>query len=302
MAVVRYRDPVTGKLVPLRVIKGDKGDQMFIRFSAYPDGTDMSEKWDAERNFMGIAFNHVAPTDKADYQWISLADISLGRYAEEGSADKYLFFVGNGTDENNRSNALTLDDDGNLNVTGDVTFGEDKFSPREAVAEQKEYIDKQIEEHTITADRVTDLTEFMEEYRTARIASGSYVGKGYAEEGGNVYRVYEQSITLPFAPKQFIVRSVVEYDYDTATGTGYGFDYSVIAVLTRIGATPRAYFHAMQQGGGDSQFYFDVDVSNDGKTFTWGKNMTFTGSSSLDEYLRETLSLGGQTYYYTAIG
>lgn len=164
MAVVRYRDPVTGKLVPFRVIKGENGHQMYVRFSAYADGTDMSEKWDAERNFMGIAFDHVAPTEKEAYQWISFADISLGRYAEEGSADKYLFFVGNGTDENNRSNALTLDDEGNLHVTGEVTFGEDKFSPREAAAKQKEYIDK----HTITTDRVTDLTAFMEGYKVKR--------------------------------------------------------------------------------------------------------------------------------------
>jgi hypothetical protein len=106
---------------------------MFVRFSAYADGTDMSEKWDAERNYMGIAFAAKSPTDKAKYQWISLADISLGRYAEEGSAERYLFYVGNGTDENNRSNALTLDEYGNVWFAGDLTFGKDSYSPKAAI-------------------------------------------------------------------------------------------------------------------------------------------------------------------------
>ena len=144
----------------------------------------------------------------------------------------------------------------------------------------------------------------LEEYRTARIANGSYVGKGYSENGKN-YNIYEQSITLPFAPKLFIVRSVREYHYNTGMQTGYNWDYSVVAVLTRIGETSRAYFDAIQSGEGvgtyDHFFHIDVKVSNDGKTFTWGENKTNSSISSIDEYLRETLSLGGQTYYYTAI-
>lgn len=279
MAVVRYRDPVTGKLVPLRVIKGDKGDQMFIRFSAYPDGTDMSEKWDAERNFMGIAFNHVAPTDKADYQWISLADISLGRYAEEGSADKYLFFVGNGTDENNRSNALTLDDDGNLNVTGDVTFGEDKFSPREAVAEQKEYIDKQIEEHTITADRVTDLTEFMEEYKNANIATGFYTGTGqHGEENPN-------KLTLPFAPKlMMIVPSIYT-------------EFAIIAFrnIGEAASANKATFKC---------FGFPGTTSGDAEARAWSCWLLDSGKSNELLWYHNTSGLqfndSGQTYRYIA--
>ncbi|MBO4979880.1 MAG: hypothetical protein J6D16_05675, partial [Clostridia bacterium] len=112
-------------------IQGDDGNQMYVRFSAYADGTDMSEKWDAERNFMGIAFAYETPTEKEQYQWISLADISLGHYAEEGSEDKYLFFVGNGTGEDNRSNALTLDAEGVMWLLKDLLIGEGRVSVAE---------------------------------------------------------------------------------------------------------------------------------------------------------------------------
>ena len=167
-----------GNKIPFPSIKGENGNQMFVRFSAYADGTDMSDKWDSERGYMGIAFAASPPTDKAAYQWIALASIALGRYAELGSDERYLFYVGNGTGEDNRSNALTMDEDGNFHVAGEITFGEDNFSPREAVAEQKEYIDKQIEEHTVTADRVTDLLPFMGEYHTSRIIRGTVNGTG----------------------------------------------------------------------------------------------------------------------------
>lgn len=154
MAIVRYRDE-NGNIVPLRAIKGDNGDQMYVRFSAYADGTDMSEKWDAERNYMGIAFARVAPSNKEAYQWISLADISLGRYAEEGSAEKYLFFVGNGTDENNRSNALTVDEEGNAWLAGDITLGEDSYSPRTEIEGEKVARAEHIEQ------AVTDVKEWI---------------------------------------------------------------------------------------------------------------------------------------------
>lgn len=140
MAIIRYRDG-NGKVIPLYCIKGDNGNQMYVRFSAYADGTDMSEKWDAERNFMGIAFAYETPTEKEQYQWISLADISLGHYAEEGSEDKYLFFVGNGTGEDNRSNALTLDAEGVMWLLKDLLIGEDRVS----VAETFDSFEKRFE-------------------------------------------------------------------------------------------------------------------------------------------------------------
>ncbi|MBE6662054.1 MAG: hypothetical protein E7606_02085 [Ruminococcaceae bacterium] len=137
MAIVKYRGK-DGKVRPIRAIQGNDGNQMYVRFSAYADGTDMSEKWDAERNFMGIAFAYETPTEKEQYQWISLADISLGHYAEEGSEDKYLFFVGNGTNEDNRSNALTLDAEGVLWLLGDLLIGEERTSVLEEFEAVKE--------------------------------------------------------------------------------------------------------------------------------------------------------------------
>lgn len=104
MAVVRYRDE-NGDIVPLRVIKGENGDQMFVRFSAHSDGTDMSEVWDDLRDYMGIAFGVVAPTDKSAYQWVRVSHFP---------------------------NSMRVDEDNNLHVKGEVTFGEEDFSPRAA--------------------------------------------------------------------------------------------------------------------------------------------------------------------------
>lgn len=97
MAVVRYRDE-NGNIVPLRVIQGDNGEQMFVRFSEYADGTDMSETWDDKRDYMGIAFGYKEPTNKADYQWIRVSHFP---------------------------NGMSLDADNNLHVSGEeITFGQ----------------------------------------------------------------------------------------------------------------------------------------------------------------------------------
>lgn len=177
-----------GNKIPFPSIKGENGNQMFVRFSAFADGTDMSDKWDSERGYMGIAFAASPPTDKAAYQWIALASIALGRYAEFGSDERYLFYVGNGTGEDNRSNALTMDEGGNFHVAGEITFGEDNFSPREAVAEQKEYIDNL----TITTDRITDLSEFMYGYKGKR----EVLFDGTVMVRGDTYGVQYVQVTL----------------------------------------------------------------------------------------------------------
>ena len=89
MSVLRYRDPVTGKMVPIPSIRGDDGNQMFVRYSVYPDGTDMSETWDETMSFMGIALAPVnaAPTDKSDYQWIRASSLKMfdGNYVGTGA-------------------------------------------------------------------------------------------------------------------------------------------------------------------------------------------------------------------------
>ena len=47
--------------------------------------------------------------------------IAIGRYNAEDTNDEYILIVGNGTDNQNRSNALTVDWDGNVNTTGSIT-------------------------------------------------------------------------------------------------------------------------------------------------------------------------------------
>lgn len=87
MAIVRYRDG-NGNIMPLRVIRGEDGNQMFVRYSVYPDGTDMSETWDDTMSFMGIALAPVnaVPTDKSDYQWIRASSLKIfeGSYTGDG--------------------------------------------------------------------------------------------------------------------------------------------------------------------------------------------------------------------------
>lgn len=89
MSVVRYRDG-NGNIMPLRVIRGEDGNQMFVRYSVYPDGTDMSETWDDTMSFMGIALAPVnaVPTDKSDYQWIRASSLKMfeGSYVGTGTA------------------------------------------------------------------------------------------------------------------------------------------------------------------------------------------------------------------------
>ena len=90
MSVLRYRDPETGKMVPITSIRGDDGNQMFVRYSVYPDGTDMSETWDDTMSFMGIALAPVnaAPTDKSDYQWIRASSLKMFEGTYDGTGTK----------------------------------------------------------------------------------------------------------------------------------------------------------------------------------------------------------------------
>lgn len=46
-----------------------------------------------------------------------------GKYNIADNENKYIHIIGNGVDDNNRSNAMTLDWDGNLEVSGDVEDG-----------------------------------------------------------------------------------------------------------------------------------------------------------------------------------
>lgn len=108
LAILYIRDE-NGNRIPIPAIKGENGHQTFVRFSEYADGTDMSETWDDSRDYMGIAFAPVAPTNKSAYQWVRVSHFP---------------------------NGMTLDADNNLHVKGEVTFGSDRFAPRAEIAKK----------------------------------------------------------------------------------------------------------------------------------------------------------------------
>lgn len=46
-----------------------KGDSVFVRYSANEDGTDFTESWSADQQYVGVATGQTAPTDKSGYVW-----------------------------------------------------------------------------------------------------------------------------------------------------------------------------------------------------------------------------------------
>ena len=49
-----------------------RGDSVFVRYSAKPDGTNFTEERREEQNYMGVAVGQEAPTDKDSYEWIPI--------------------------------------------------------------------------------------------------------------------------------------------------------------------------------------------------------------------------------------
>ena len=49
------------------------GDSVFIRYSAYADGTDFTETRSARQFYIGLATGQNAPTDKSGYEWFHIA-------------------------------------------------------------------------------------------------------------------------------------------------------------------------------------------------------------------------------------
>ena len=264
MAIIRYRDE-NGNIVPLRAIKGDKGDQMFVRFSAYPDGTDMVEEWDVTRAYMGYAFGANAPKDKSGYKWINLCIPFFGEHGIDGD---YIFRVANGTEEK-PSNAMTIDADGNMNVGGEVTFGEDNFSPREAASELDRKIDGVaggFSDHIASA---------------VRIASGSYIGTG---KNGVLDK---SSLTFEFAPKLLIIQSQAKYAVGGGGSSSPAVDYAVYV------CGGNSMHRTFCQSGEDPSFnVIEASVSNSGKTIEWYFHPNVRGQ----------MNEKNVEYKYTAIG
>ena len=49
------------------------GDNLFVRYSAYPDGTDFTETRSLRQFYIGVATGQSAPTDKSEYTWFQIA-------------------------------------------------------------------------------------------------------------------------------------------------------------------------------------------------------------------------------------
>ena len=54
------------------LLTGLKGDSVFIRYSANPDGTDFTETWREGQGYMGVATGQTAPDDKNKYNWLNI--------------------------------------------------------------------------------------------------------------------------------------------------------------------------------------------------------------------------------------
>lgn len=46
-----------------------KGDSVYVRFSAFADGTCFTENWNEGQEYIGFASGVTAPTDKSAYNW-----------------------------------------------------------------------------------------------------------------------------------------------------------------------------------------------------------------------------------------
>lgn len=51
------------------MVKSEKGDSVFIRYSGYSDGSAFTEEWTEGQSYIGFATGMVAPTDKDEYIW-----------------------------------------------------------------------------------------------------------------------------------------------------------------------------------------------------------------------------------------
>lgn len=52
-----------------KAAQGDAGDSVFVRYSAYADGTDFTKQWSEGQSYIGVATAQEAPTDKTAYVW-----------------------------------------------------------------------------------------------------------------------------------------------------------------------------------------------------------------------------------------
>lgn len=245
MAIIRYRDE-NGNIVPIRAIKGDKGDQMFIRFSAYPDGTDMVDEWDDTRAYMGYAFGAKAPTDQSGYAWINLCVPFFGQHGVDGD---FIFRVANGTAEK-PSNAMTIDAKGNMEVSGELSYGEDRYSPRAAAENLEKKIDGVSKELTT------------HKQGAAKIFKTSYTGFGkYGSDTGK-----RNSLTVDFPIKFMLIQSQAkEMGLSGSTSSWPVVEYAFYIA----GSHSMHRIYRSNSSDAVEANTINVELSEDGRTITW---------------------------------
>lgn len=245
MAKAYLRDK-NGNKVPLPCIKGEKGDQMFVRFSAYPDGTDMAETWDSSRAYMGYAFGLNAPTDKSGYAWINLCVPFFGQHGVDGD---FIFRVANGTAEK-PSNAMTIDAKGNMEVSGELSYGEDRYSPRAAAENLEKKIDGVSKELTTHKEGAAKI------FKTSYTGFGKY---GAATERRN-------SLTVDFPIKFMLIQSQAK-----ETGLTGSTSASPVVEYAFYIAGSHSMHRIYRSNSSDAveANTINAELSEDGRTITW---------------------------------
>lgn len=62
----------------------DSTNNIFIRYSAYANGTGMTEEWSEGQNYIGFATGQTAPTDKGGYEWVLSLKGEKGNDGKDG--------------------------------------------------------------------------------------------------------------------------------------------------------------------------------------------------------------------------
>ena len=206
-------------------------------------------------------------------------------------ADKrsgYAHIVGNGTSNTARSNAHTLDWDGNAWFAGHVSVGkwpnEKQLATVEEVNAKYTKPDDGIPKSDLASDVQTSLTD------AVKSASGTYTGTGtYGADN-------PCSLTFDFEPKIVIMLGYLEPNvgWQPLFGGSTGSSQALSTVMT-ADALSTTYSARTGFLKGNSYSTFNTikgKKSEDGKTFYWYDTESDSGQCNSEGY----------TYYYLAIG
>ena len=98
----------------------------------------------------------------------------IGSY--NNNNENNLFEVGNGADENNRSNAFSIGRDGNVSIAGELTANGQKIAPTVEIETQQEY------DNLLLEDKMKDIIYLIKENNKLYYKDKNYGGGGSAED------------------------------------------------------------------------------------------------------------------------